>query len=288
MAATLSVSTDPNKHRTRTPSGCSARALRVAPSSILLSVRASPSEREVDQKLVPGPRPRTRARFGSRRAEIVDVAAALFARNGYAATGIAEIGETVDLALGALYYYIGSKESILAEIHDRVMDPLLIQASAISALDAGVATRLRLLSEALLRQIIERRDHVWVFLHEYRALTGDMRKSFLEKRARFEATIMNLLEEGSAAGALDVTDFRVTTLAFLGMHNYTYQWIHSSSDMDPIELSKTYCDIFLGGISPTEGATAGLKDLPAARNNLAKQLAHLVDELGNLDASELA
>ncbi|RYF44809.1 MAG: TetR/AcrR family transcriptional regulator, partial [Comamonadaceae bacterium] len=39
-----------------------------------------------------------------KRQEIIDLAAGLFAKKGYAATGIVEIGEAVGLAKGALYY----------------------------------------------------------------------------------------------------------------------------------------------------------------------------------------
>jgi TetR/AcrR family transcriptional regulator, cholesterol catabolism regulator len=64
-------------------------------------------------------------RFYRMRENLVDVAAGLFAKNGYASTGVAEIGDATGLARGALYYYMGSKEELLAVIHDRVMDPLL-------------------------------------------------------------------------------------------------------------------------------------------------------------------
>ena len=89
-----------------------------------------------------------------RRNEIVDLSARLFAANGYAATGIREIGDAAELARGALYYYIDSKESLLGEIHDRVMDPLLSQTRNIVELAASATTRLRLISEVLLTQII--------------------------------------------------------------------------------------------------------------------------------------
>jgi AcrR family transcriptional regulator len=185
----------------------------------------------------------------ARREEIVDLAAQLFAANGYAETGIREIGDAAQLARGALYYYIESKESLLGEIHDRVMDPLLEQASSIKSLNVDAAARIRLLSEVLLRQVIERHDHVWVFLHEYRALTGERRATFRKKRAEFEQIILDLLREGVDRGEFHIDDTKSTMLAFLGMHNYTYQWIHTHPSPAPAALSKIYCDIFLYGIA---------------------------------------
>jgi AcrR family transcriptional regulator len=188
------------------------------------------------------------SQFASRRDEIVDLAAHLFATKGYAATGIRDIGEAAQLARGALYYYIESKESLLGEIHNRVMDPLLQQASSIAGLRVGASARLRLISEVLLRQIIEHKDHVRVFLHEYGALTGDRRAEFHEKRAEFENVILGLLSNGVDRGEFVIDDVRVAMLAFLGMHNYTYQWIHGGGELDPSSLSRRYCDIFFRGI----------------------------------------
>src|ERR1700733_13353454 len=81
-----------------------------------------------------------------RRQDVIDLAAELFANKGYAGTGIAEIGRAVGLGTGALYYYIGSKENLLIEIQERVMQPLLALARRIAALDESPLLRLRLLS----------------------------------------------------------------------------------------------------------------------------------------------
>jgi TetR/AcrR family transcriptional regulator, cholesterol catabolism regulator len=213
---------------------------------------------------------RNRTNFDERRDAIVDAAAQLFARTGYAATGVNEIGDAVGLARGALYYYIKSKESLLAEIHDRVMDPLLQEVALISSLDFGVTTKLRLVSEALLRQIIYRNDHIWVFLHEYRALTGEHRAEFRRKRAGFEKYLEDLLAQGMESGEFLNADVHITSLAFLGMHNYTYQSVRSLPGVTPEELSKRYCDIFLGGIMADRATDDGYHQLDTARQLLQR------------------
>jgi AcrR family transcriptional regulator len=197
----------------------------------------------------PGPAERKKSRNDARRAEIVDIAATLFAKRGYAETGIAEIGDTVGLARGALYYYIGSKESLLAEIHDRVLVPLLEQTHRIVDLDESPEARLRRVSLVLLEQIIERRDHVWVFLHEYRALTGARRDKFRAQRREFEALLTQLFREGVEDGTLKVDDEYSTVIGFLGLHNYTYQVVRSNPKLEAGKLSQVYCDIFFNGIS---------------------------------------
>jgi TetR/AcrR family transcriptional regulator, cholesterol catabolism regulator len=188
--------------------------------------------------------------YGLRRESIIDVAASMFAERGYAATGVADLGAEVGLERGALYYYIGSKEQVLAEIHDRVMTPLLRESEEICQLPGSALARLRLVSESLLRQIIQRREHVWVFLHEYRALTGERRTHFKEQRDRFENQIDSLIMEAVKEGTLRVENHRVALLFFLGAHNYTYQWIRSEGEfVSAATLSRQYCAIFFRGLA---------------------------------------
>ena len=206
-------------------------------------------------------------RYHRRRERVIDIAVELFSKNGYASTGVAEIGEATGLARGALYYYIGSKEALLAEIHDRVMDPLLTEAGAIAELGLSFEARLRLLSESLLWQIIHRHDHVWVFLHEYRQLQGEYRELFREKRQRFEKHIHDALAAGQDQGLVHVQDLELTTLAFLNLHNYTYQWLGGRRDLEVEKLSQFYCHIFLKGITfpPTEDRALAARELAQGR-----------------------
>ena len=77
--------------------------------------------------------PRRSEKWRARRDEIVDTSATVFARQGYHATGIAEQCEVNGFGKGAFYYYIGSKEELLAAIHDRVMDEVMAGADRVVA-----------------------------------------------------------------------------------------------------------------------------------------------------------
>lgn len=186
-------------------------------------------------------------RYHEKRQHIVEVAVELFSRNGYAATGVADIGAASGLARGALYYYIGSKEELLGAIHDKVLDPLLVEGSAVVALDLSFHARLQLISESLLRQIIHRPDYVRVFLHDHRHLEGERRKHFREKRARFEGQVRRILQDGAIAGLVEVEDLELATLAFLNLHNYTYQWV-ARRELVVEDLAGFYCRLFLHGV----------------------------------------
>jgi len=199
-------------------------------------------------------------KYAARHSEIVDMAARLFAEKGYSSTSVNDLCEAAGIGKGGLYYYIGAKEDLLIEIHDRVMEPLLERSLKIASGPGSAAARLRMVSEVLLVIIFERIEHVWVFLHEYRALTGERLRRFREGRQVFERVISDLLAAGVAEGQFQVEDLRMTTLAFLNMHNYTYQWVHPGGRLDPIELSAFYCRLLFRGLGTTTLDCSGVEE----------------------------
>lgn len=199
------------------------------------------------------PRPPGHGRdFEPRRREIVDTAAALFARRGYAATSISEICTAVGLGRGALYYYIGSKEQLLVEIQSTVLVPLLDVARRIVELPASPAVRLRLISEALLGTIIQRLDHIWVYEHDYRQLPAEYQAALVQQRHEFEDLVAGLITAAIDDGQFRRRDPRLAMLQFLNLHNHTYQWIRPDGHWTAAELSTEYCaTLFRGFASPS-------------------------------------
>ncbi|MFE1961753.1 TetR/AcrR family transcriptional regulator [Streptomyces sp. NPDC059479] len=202
--------------------------------------------------------------FEVRRQKIIDIAATLFARQGYAATSINDLGQAVGLARGALYYYIGSKENLLIEIQSRVMDPLLARARQIAGLDENPLLRLRLLSESLLTIILRRLDHIWVYEHDYRSLTGDYLKTLLGQRAEFEQLVRDLLAEVVGQGAFRALEPRLATLQFLNLHNHTYQWVKPDGQWDAAFLSREYCATLFRGFAASGIALPDVEEQAAA------------------------
>src|SRR5438874_7604357 len=89
-------------------------------------------------------------KWEARRQAIVDTSARVFARQGYHATGITELCTANDLGKGALYHYIGSKEALLAAIHDRVMDEVMLGADRVAAAGGSPSSQLAMPGAELL------------------------------------------------------------------------------------------------------------------------------------------
>lgn len=187
-------------------------------------------------------------KWKERRDQIVDTSATVFARRGYHATGIAELCEVNGFGKGAFYYYIGSKEELLAAIHDRVMDEVMLGADRVAAKGGSPSEQLTMLGSELLDVIHRYPDHVWVFLHEFPALTDERADQFRERRREYERRVEAVLREGVETGEFRDVDPWLTARAWLGMHNYTYLWLKPGGRVSARDAAKPFADIFLRGI----------------------------------------
>lgn len=190
-----------------------------------------------------------RANWQARREAIVDTSARIFARRGYHATGIMELCAATELGKGALYHYIGSKEELLAAIHDRVMDEVMAGADRVAEAGGSPSQQLAMLGEELLDVIHRYPDHVWVFLHEYPALTGERAQRFRKRRREYERRVEAVLAAGVAAGEFRGLDPWLTARAWLGMHNYTYLWLKPGGRLGARDVGKPFGEIFMRGIA---------------------------------------
>lgn len=191
---------------------------------------------------------RRSAKWQARRRAIVDTSARLFASNGYHATGLTELCDANDLGKGALYHYIGSKEALLAAIHDRVMDEVMRGADRVAEAGGSPSTQLAMLGDELLDVIHRYPDHVWVFLHEFPALTGERAEDFRTRRQAYERRVEAVLQAGVEAGEFRDLDPWLTARAWLGMHNYTYLWLKPGHRLSARDVAKPFAEIFMRGI----------------------------------------
>jgi AcrR family transcriptional regulator len=190
-------------------------------------------------------------KWEARREAIIDTSARLFAANGYHATGINELCDANELGKGALYHYIGSKEGLLVAIHDRVMDEVMRGADRVADAGGSPPEQLAMLGGELLDVIHRYPDHVWVFLHEFPALTGERAQQFRERRREYERRVEAVLRAGVESGDFRQLDPWLTARAWLGMHNYTYLWLKPGKGLSANDVAQPFAEIFTRGIEAT-------------------------------------
>jgi AcrR family transcriptional regulator len=193
--------------------------------------------------------PRRSEKWQARREAIIDTSARVFAQRGYHATGLTELCAANGLGKGALYHYIQSKEDLLAAIHDRVMDEVMAGAERVAAKGGTPSEQLTMLGDELLDVIHRYPDHVWVFLHEFPALTGERAEQFRVRRRSYERRVEDVVQAGIDTGEFREVDPRLTALAWLGMHNYTYLWLRPGGRLSARDVAQPFADLFIRGIA---------------------------------------
>ncbi len=185
----------------------------------------------------------------TRRREILDVAARLFAEHGYAGTSVRQISEQVGLGAGALYHHIGSKEDLLADIHEEFVGSIVTELRAI--VESAVSPRAALFAAGrLMTRYLDRyRDHMTAFFSEHRHIRGQRFAEVTRRREEFEALVGELV--GNAAPDLGQEAVKLNVLALLGMFNYGHVWYRPDGRCSPEEIADRFIGLFLDGLSAT-------------------------------------
>ena len=176
------------------------------------------------------------------RGRIQHIAAQLFAKRGYRAIGVAEIGDAVGLGRGALYYHIGSKEDLLFNIVVRYIEDLVVYGRRLTQDEPDPKERIRQLSRYLMRTIASNLAEMTVCFREADALTGDRFKVVSKLHQEYQDIWQGTIKEGQARG-----EFRelplVALKGILGMYFYSFLWLSPNGKQSADEIADIFSDM---------------------------------------------
>lgn len=198
-----------------------------------------------------------------REREIVDAAARLFHKKGYAATSIQDVADAVGILKGSLYYYIDSKEDLLFVILQDVHHASMRQLHEWQQVDGDVLVRLRAFVEGHVLANIGNLVKIGVFLHDFRYLSAERRAAIVADRDLYDGYLRDLIREGQAEGVVDPdADPKLVAMALLGMMNWVYQWYAPDGRVTPQQLASEFADLALSGLAVRPEQRADLGALP--------------------------
>lgn len=196
----------------------------------------------------PPVRPLLRARYESRRGEVVACAARVIAANGFHGTSIQDLVAACGLTAGGLYHYISGKDELLVAICDELMEPLLAQVRAIARAQHAPEARLRELVRVWLAHVESHRDHMLVFQQERHVLaSGRQWRRVRRQRKEFEELLADVLAEGERCGAFRFPDRDLALRALLGMVNHTALWFRPRGRLNAEQIADGYLALLLAG-----------------------------------------
>src|SRR5579871_442890 len=171
------------------------------------------------------------------RQEILRTAARLFQQRGYDATSMNDVAAALRLSKGGLYHHFQSKDEILFEIMNRVLEPV-----------KGIADpeqRLRALIRRHIEVVLSPRDReITVMLHENHPLPPALRKRINTRKKDYVHFVESLMAEVQrvrhAKGAVSP---RAAAFALLGMINWIYQWYKPEGELQANNLVPQFTDM---------------------------------------------
>jgi TetR/AcrR family transcriptional regulator, cholesterol catabolism regulator len=199
--------------------------------------------------------------YQARRQEIVRVAAAVFEEKGYEAATLNDIADRLGTDRASLYYYVGSKEDLLHEIVHSVLGENVAAAERIAAQDATPIDKIRALIEEMIVSFDRHYPHMYVYIEDMARIARQDDKwarEVVHDTKRFEAIVIDILEEGRADGSFrsDLPN-DICALALFGMINWTHRWYKPGSPHRAEEIAGTFCTLFLDGFSNRGTASSG-------------------------------
>ena len=191
---------------------------------------------------------RERFSWKAREKEILAFAAKIFAEKGYDRATLQQIADAVGMKKGSLYYYISSKEDLLFQITDSMIDYWIKEQEKMLKAAISPEEKLRQAMKTHVNLLAGDFERLCVFLHEYKSLTPAWREKIIAKRNEYEDLFYQIIEEGIKTGAFRPLDVKVVTLAIMGMGNWLYQWYSPAGRLSIGQINQVFYDLVMQGL----------------------------------------
>jgi AcrR family transcriptional regulator len=186
-----------------------------------------------------------------RRAELLNIAAGLFAERGLRATTVRDIADAAGILSGSLYHHFDSKESMVDEILRGFLDALFHRYREIVAQDLGPRATLEAVVIASFEAIDEHNAAVAIYQAEARRLAEQPRFAYIgERLTEFRRLWHDVLEAGIAAGSFrDDLDVELSYRFLRDTVWVGVGWYRPGGKLGIDDIARQYLAIVLDGIA---------------------------------------
>ncbi|NCT96672.1 MAG: TetR/AcrR family transcriptional regulator [Comamonadaceae bacterium] len=194
-------------------------------------------------------KPARSPRSDNRLPELLDAAARLFARHGYAATSMRDIAVEIKMLPGSLYYHFPSKEDLLLAVYQAGVIELEKAATEAVAKETDPWDRLEAMCKAHLETVLRDSDYAQVLI---RVLPDDIPQAadrLRELRDSYEQFFRQVVAQLPLPAG---TDRRALRLMLMGALNWAALWFDPDGRDSPRVLARK----FVGLVREAQGSRA--------------------------------
>ncbi|MGO2053819.1 TetR/AcrR family transcriptional regulator [Arthrobacter sp. MYb211] len=202
--------------------------------------------------------------------QVQRAAVARFAQQGFAATGIRELGTAAGINSATLYHYVGSKQDLLMRI---ISDCLNAMIAGGRAAIAGEQQPTRQLARLIAFHVAFTATNpltARVAEYEMRALTGPAQEQMQALRDHYESLFSKVLAAGQAAGEFATDDLTMARLAVMEMGTGVAHWYRPDGRLSLSQVQQNFVAMAYRILAVTE-APQQLGDLLAIPRRLASE-----------------
>ncbi|TVX95030.1 TetR/AcrR family transcriptional regulator [Mycolicibacterium porcinum] len=195
--------------------------------------------------------PDTPAQPASRRDELLDLAATMFAERGLKATTVRDIADSAGILSGSLYHHFKSKEQMVEEVLKDFLDWLFARYQEILDSETTPLGQLTGLFMASFEAIEHRHAQVVIYQDEAKRLSAIPQFAFVDERNREQRKMwIDILQQGISDGSFR-QDIDVD-LVYRFIRDTTWvsvRWYQPRGPLSAEEVGRQYLAIVLGGIT---------------------------------------
>ncbi len=187
----------------------------------------------------------------TRREELLELAAAMFAERGLRATTVRDIADAAGILSGSLYHHFSSKEEMIDEVLRNFLDWLFDRYQHIIDTQPNPLERFKGLFLASFDAIEHRHAEVVIYQDEAKRLSGHPRFSYIDELNRRQRTMwVDVLSEGIAQGYFrpDV-DIDVVYRLIRDTTWVSVRWYQTGGPLTAEQVGRQYLAIVLGGVA---------------------------------------
>ncbi|MET0446366.1 MAG: TetR/AcrR family transcriptional regulator [Pseudorhodoplanes sp.] len=190
-------------------------------------------------------RPRSADHDIKRRA-ILDRSAALFARNGYDRTAMAEVAAACGVSKALLYHYYDSKDGLLFDILREHLQELVYAATAVER-TLPPRARLRTLVGALLESYRDADDEHKIQINEMSKLPPERHRELVGIERELVAIFAESIAQVLPAIGRDKALLKPVTMSLFGMLNWHYMWFRERGSMSREDYADLATTVLIEG-----------------------------------------
>jgi AcrR family transcriptional regulator len=196
------------------------------------------------------------SRKEEKRALIIEAAAKVFARRGFASTLMAEIAIEAGIGKGTLYEYFDSKENLFFAVFEWFVQATEAEAKvSISALGGSASERLDALSESLMSSWAQMEDMYSLVMEFWSAsASSQMRERFKQAfkngYSDFRQIVSTLIRDGIERGEFQPqVDIESVAAALVGTWDALLLQAWFDDDFNPLTAARGFMTVVINGLT---------------------------------------